>query len=195
MIGATAFCPKTGAQLSERRHYDERGRSLRAPVADGIVDGDELDGELTAGAVRSSRRALLAHFRRSHQRHGSADADLYRTVALWLRRLKRAASGPHEPDTIVWLALSARVREAEHDADWMLAHVAIRCPRCHGRLSYERLGSETIHAACGTDCTDDSADRLAEIETLARDLYARAFPSSEEARFPRSWPETAAAGD
>ena len=195
MIGATSFCPKTGAQLSERRHYDEHGRVLRAPVADGIVAETELDGELTTGAVRSSRRALLAHFRRSHQYHEAENAALYRKVALWLRRLKQSASGPQAPDAVVWLALSARVRHADHDADWMLAHIDVRCPRCHGRLNYEQIGAGTIYAACGTDCTDDSADRLTEIETLACDLYARSFPSVGGPTFPQSWPQTAAPRD
>ena len=179
MIGTTAFCPKTGAQLSEERYYDEHGRMLRAPVEDAFVAGEDLDGELTTGAVCSSKRALLVHFRRAHQFYRPENAALYRNVALWLRRLKRAASGPQTPDMIVWLALSARVRQEGYDAEWMLGHVSLRCPRCHGRLKYEQPGPEKIYARCGTNCTDDHADRLCEFEELATDLYTQAFERSQ----------------
>ena len=179
MIGTTAFCPKTGAQLSEERYYDEHGRAHRAPVEDAFVAGEHLDGELTTGAVCSSKRALLVHFRRTHQFYQPENAALYRNVALWLRRLKRTASGPQTSDMVVWLALSARVRQEGYDAEWMLGHVSLRCPRCHGRLKYEQLGPDRIYARCGTNCTDDHADRLCEIEELATDLYARAFERAQ----------------
>jgi hypothetical protein len=175
MIGTIAFCPKTGAQLSEERYYDEHGRALRVPIEDAFVAGDNLDGELTTGAVRSSQRALLVHFRRTHQFHRPENADLYRNVALWLRQLKQTASDPQTPDMVVWLALSARVRREGYDAEWMLSHVALRCPRCHGRLTYEQLGPDALSASCGTNCTDDNANRLTEIENLAADLYAQTF--------------------
>lgn len=180
MIGTTAFCPKTGAQLSERRYYDEDGRALRAPVPDGFVDGAKLDGELTTGAIRSSQRALLVHFRRTHQFYRPENAELYQNVALWLRRLKEAASGPQTPDMIVWFALSARVRQEQYDAEWMVGHVPLRCPRCHGQLKYEQLVSETLYAECATNCTDDHADRLNEIEIFAADLYTQAFDRETE---------------
>lgn len=57
----------------------------------------------------------------------------------------------------------------------MLGHVSLRCPRCHGRLKYEQLGSETIYARCGTNCTDDHADRLCELEELTTSLYTQTF--------------------
>jgi hypothetical protein len=175
MIGTTAFCPKTGAQLSEQRYYDEHGRALCVPVSDELVDETELDGELTTGAIRSSQRALLVHFRRTHQFYRPENADLYRNVALWLRRLKQAASGLQTTDMIVWLALSARLREEKYDAAWMVGHVPLRCPRCHGHLTYDQLSSDSLYAECATNCTDDHADRLSEIEDLAAGLYAQAF--------------------
>jgi hypothetical protein len=180
MIGETAFCPKTGAKLSEECYYDEHGRALRVPVEDAHVSADALDGELTVGAVRSSQRALLTHFRRTHQFYRPENADLYRQVALWLRRLKRTASGPQSPDMVVWLALCARIRAAGYDAEWMLGHVELRCPRCHGRLTFEQRDTGTLFAECGTNCTDDDADRLIEIEDLARDLAVRTFQNSDE---------------
>jgi hypothetical protein len=180
MIGKSAFCPKTGAQLSEECHYDEEGRVLRAPVEDAYVSEAEMDGELTAGAVRSSRQALLTHFRRTHQFYRPANDALYRKIALWLRQLKQAANGPQSPDMIVWLSLSARVRREEHDAAWMLGHVELRCPRCHGRLKYEEIRTGVLYAECGTNCTDDNADRLTEIEDLATDLYAETFDCEPE---------------
>jgi hypothetical protein len=179
MIGTITFCPKTGAQLSEERYYDAYGRGLRAPIEDAFVAGDDLDGELTTGAVRSSQRALLVHFRRTHQFYRPENADLYRNVALWLRQLKQTASGPQTPDMVVWLALCARVRREGHDAEWMLSHVALRCPRCHGRLKYDQVGPDALSASCGTNCTDDNADRLTEIETLAVDLYVQTFERGE----------------
>lgn len=179
MIGTTAFCPKTGAQLSEERYYDEYGRALRVPIDDAFVAGETLNGELTTGAVCSSKRALLVHFRRTHQFYRPENAALYRNVALWLRRLKQAASGRQTPDMIVWLALSARVRQESHDVEWMLGHVSLRCPRCHGRLKYEQLGPGEIYARCGTNCTDDHADRLCELERLATDLYTQAFEPAQ----------------
>lgn len=175
MIGTTAFCPKTGAQLSEQRYYDDYGRALRVPVSDKFVDETELDGELIAGAIQSSQRALLVHFRRTHQFYRPENADLYRNVALWLRRLKQAASGPQTPDMIIWLALSARMREEKYDTAWMVGHVPLRCPRCHGHLAYDQVGSDSLYAECATNCTDDHADRLSEIEDLATGLCTQAF--------------------
>ena len=57
----------------------------------------------------------------------------------------------------------------------MLGHVKLRCPRCHGRPTYEQVGSGPLVAECGTNCTDDNTDRLREIEGLAADLSALAF--------------------
>ncbi len=189
MIGTTAFCPKTGAQLSEQRHYDERGRPLRAPVPDAFVDETELDGELTTGAIRSSRKALLVHFRRTHQFYRPENAELYRNVALWLRRLKQAANGQQSPDMIVWLALTARVRQEQYEAEWMVGHVPLRCPRCHGRLAYDQFDSNTLYAQCATNCSVDHADRLSEIEDLASDLYEQAFDHErKEVEVPESCP-------
>lgn len=185
MIGDTAFCPRTGAQLADERHYDEHGRALRVPTEDEFVAGEDLDGALTTGAVRSSRQALLTQFRRTHQRHRCADPDRYRQVALWLRRLKGHASGSEESDTIVWLALGARLCEAG-DAGWMLEHVELRCPRCHGRLDYEQPRPDALVGVCATDCTGDRRNRLAEIERLATDLCERTFDVADP-RLPERW--------
>ena len=186
MIGDLAFCPKTGARLSEERYYRADGPPLRVPVDDEYVSAEEIDGELTAGAVCSSRRALLTHFRRTHQYYRRPDDELYRTVALRLRELKRTASGPHSPDMVVWLALHDHLDTTGIDADWMLGHVELRCPRCHGRLKYEQHDPETIHAECATNCTDDNADRLAEIERLASELARDALDRTDVEEGPGS---------
>jgi hypothetical protein len=60
---------------------------------------------------------LLTHFRRTHQFYQPANDALYRKTALWLRQLKQAANDPQSPDMIVWLALSACVRQEEYDAE------------------------------------------------------------------------------
>ena len=185
MRGDFAFCPKTGARLSEERYYRADGPPLRVPVADEYVPAEAIDGELTAGAVCSSHRALLTHFRRTHGFYRSPDDDLYRTVALRLRELKRAASGLHASDMVVWLALYDHLNESGVDADWMLGHVEFRCPHCHGRLKYRQSEPETIHAECATDCTDDHAERLAEIERLATELARNVFGAGSAAAKPR----------
>ena len=179
MIGDIAFCPKTGARFSEKRHYGARGKALHVPVADAFVTDEELDGELTAGVVRSSRRALLTHFRRTHQYYFPADGALYRDAALGLWRLKRTASGRGAGDVTIWLALSVYLRERGHETAWMGGHVSLRCPRCDGRLAYEQFGAE-VSGRCGTNCTDDSADRLREITETAASLAARTFDSMSE---------------
>lgn len=184
MRGDFAFCPKTGARLSEKRYYRKSGPPLRVPVADEYVPAEAIDGELTAGAVCSSHRALLTHFRRTHGFYRSPDDDLYRTVALRLRELKRAASGPQSSDMVVWLALHDRLSASGVDVDWMLGHVEFRCPHCHGRLKYRQPDPETIHAECATDCTDDTTERLAEIEGLATDLARNAFGAGSSATKP-----------
>ncbi|EMA41201.1 hypothetical protein [Halococcus hamelinensis] len=179
MIGDLAFCPKTGARLSEKRYYRAEGPPLRIPVDDEYVPADAIDGELTAGAVCSSRRALLTHFRRTHQYDHRPNDELYRTVALRLRDLKRAANGPQSSDMVVWLALHDHLDAAGIDVDWMLGHVELRCPRCHGRLKYHQIDTGTVHAECATNCTDDNADRLAEVERLASELVRDALDRTE----------------
>lgn len=158
---------------SARRERDETGsfgRRTGETIAPGVVPGPGR-----TGTVCSSRRALLAYFRRTHQCHREPDDALYRTVALRLRELKRAASGPGSSDMVVWFALYDRLRDEGVDADWLLGHVELRCPRCHGRLKYHQVDAETIHAECATNCTDDHAERLGEIERLAADLVHEAF--------------------
>ena len=175
MIGAHAVCPKTGAQLSNEQHYDDAGQPRRIPVADAHVSPADLEAELTTGAVRSSREALLTHFQRTHQYDHSANDELYQKVALWLRRLTQTASGSHDMDMIIWVALAARVRAADYDASWMLNHVEFRCPQCYGRLKYEQIDAETVHAECATNCTDTRTGRLTEIRDRAQELFQQAY--------------------
>lgn len=174
MKGEYAFCPQSGAPLSEEVHYDDRGRAQRVPVYDDFP-GRTPDGELTNGSLRSARVALFNHFRRSYRRHHDEDdGSLFSKAALGLTRLKRAAEGDTEWDVYVWYALAEWLRE-EYDVRWMHAHVEPRCPDCAGQLQYESLGDGDYRATCATTCAGHHGDSLATIaETVCR-LYARAF--------------------
>ena len=173
MIGPDAFCPESGAPLSEANHYDETGRAWRAVSPDDHSPPDAPDGLLTAGAVRSSRTALWTHFRRCAGRHDAPD-DCLRTAALALRRLKRAASGRTAWDVHVWYALQHRLSVAGYDAAWMGSHAELRCPDCHGRLRYATVGGRLV-ARCGTRCGDDPSDRLPALRETVATLYGAAF--------------------
>ena len=175
MKGHNAFCPKSGAQLSEEVHYDENGRALRHGVDDDHTARTRPEGELTNGALRSSKVAIFNYFRRCHQRHQDIDSSLYSKVAVALSRLKRTASNDAAWDMYVWLALGERLARRGFDVHWMNAHVELRCPRCGGRLKFEESACDDVVAACGTDCANDGGDRLAEIRETVVDLYEGAF--------------------
>lgn len=187
MIGNDAFCPESGAPLSEERHYDESGRPLRAVVddpgdagangestGDGSTDGESTEGELTVGARRSSTRALLTYFRRCHEAHDEPSPSLYRTASTALTRLKRIATGRQAWDVHVWYALQYRLRRRGYDVDWMDAHAGLRCPGCHGDLQFERRGAD-LAAYCGANCGGTAADRLPEIRSAIAGLADAAF--------------------
>lgn len=178
MIGNNSFCPKSGAPLSEERHYDEGGRPRRAVRSKGAPDHVATDGELTNGAVRSARTALFNYFKRCHQYYGDADEGLYQRASLALRRLKSTATGTQEWDVYVWYALEKRLQRTGFETGWMHAHATLRCPHCHGRLAYREF-ADSVVAQCGTNCTDDNADRLDEIRRLLADLYAETFSDDE----------------
>lgn len=178
MIGKDAFCPKTGAPLSEEKHYDERGRPQRAALPNESSPKSHLPGELTNGAVCSSKAALFNHFRKCHQRHGEADSALYRKAALGLSRLKRVTNGRNGWDVYVWHALYKRLDRANFDVEWMHTHAEPRCPHCHGQLTYERYDNGDVRAQCGTRCTEPGVDELPEIRETIADLYTQAFEAS-----------------
>lgn len=180
MIGNDAFCPKSGATLSDDQHYDQQGRGKRAVEATENAEELGVVGELTAGATRSSPTALLTYFQRCHQRyHEAEDEDLYSKASLALRRLKRAASGDQEKDVHVWHALAYRLDACGYDVDWMHSHAEIRCPHCHGQLRFRDLGDD-VAARCATNCTDRRADHLTTIRETVASLYEAAFPDADE---------------
>ncbi|MWG33021.1 hypothetical protein [Halomarina oriensis] len=173
MIGIDAFCPRSGAPLTDDRHYDADGRGLRAVSDDDAALAAGTAGELTGGAIRSSRPALVAYFRRCHARHEPVDTDLYGTAALLVYRLLHARE-TQPPDVVVWYALLCRLDALGHDTEWMHAHAALRCPVCHGRLRYERIGDD-LTARCAVRCSPEGD---AALETLRHDvvsLYDDAF--------------------
>lgn len=175
MIGKYAFCPTSGASLSREVHYDERGRPERVPQDDDLSPNATLDAPLTTGKRRSSRRALVTHFRRCHRRHDDPDDDLSRRAALAIGRLKRAASGRQERDVVVWYALAERLARDGFDVDWMGAHAEPRCPSCSGRLTYV-VGPDGPIGRCGGSCDDTGEDRLETIRETVCSLFAQTFP-------------------
>ncbi|WP_435175265.1 hypothetical protein [Halorussus sp. AFM4] len=179
MKGEYAFCPKSGAPLSEERHYDERGRPARHPVGERHDGTTRPDGELTGGALRSSRVALFNHFRNCHRRAREPDEELYSRAGVELLRLKRTASGRAEWDLFVWYALAERLSRTGWDVEWMGSDVEPRCPDCAGDLRYESGIDGEVFGYCAVDCTGSGADRLAEIRDRVADLYRRAFADAE----------------
>jgi hypothetical protein len=176
MIGTDAFCPRTGAPLTEKRHYDASGRGRRAVADDEVARALGTAGELTGGALRSSRSALVAHFRRCHARHGPEAPELYGTAALAVRRLHRARD-PQPTDLVVWYALERRLTALGHDVEWMHAHAALRCPACHGRLRFERAGDD-LTARCATRCSTEGEVALETLRRRVAALYDDAFPDA-----------------
>ncbi|WP_049903413.1 hypothetical protein [Halococcus agarilyticus] len=176
MIGEDAFCPKTGAPLTEEQQYDDAGRPRRVVTADEESLAADAAGELTTGAVRSSKAALFNRFRRCHERHHETDDALYRKAALALARLKRTAEDTESWDVHVWYALRKRLAAAGHDVEWMHAHVEPRCPHCHSRLRYEAY-ADTVTARCVAGC-GGRPDQLTAIRETIAALYTRAFDTS-----------------
>lgn len=182
MKGEYAFCPRSGAPLSEKRHYDEWGRARRVPVRDDFPTKTVPEGELTNGALRSARVALFNYFRRSYRRHHETDDEqLFMTTAVALVRLKRAAKEATEWDMVVWYALGERLAVEGYDVVWMSAHVEPRCPGCAGPLKYLPVGSGLV-GRCATNCDGDNADQLTEVRELVRALYADAFDADVPAQ-------------
>lgn len=178
MIGEDAFCPETGASLSEETHYDAQGAPQRTTLPDEFTGESDLPGALTTGARRSSKTALFNRFRRCHQCHRDPNNKLYRKAALCLTRLKRAADGQQSWDIHIWYALHYRLARTGFDVEWMHTHVEPRCPDCHGRLNYTLYDNGDVQAECGTRCTDDRRDKLPVIRRMIADLHTHAFGES-----------------
>lgn len=175
MIGYYAFCHRSGAPLSEPIHYDNSGQPWRSVLPGDGADDDRQVGELTNGEVRSSRRALVTYFRRTHRRHHEFDAQLYKRAALAINRLKRAATGDQEADRYVWYALQHRFDELGYDVQWMHAHAGLRCPDCHGRLKFDGDSGGVVYAQCGTGCAGTEADQMVRIRETVASLCTAAF--------------------
>lgn len=180
MIEKDAFCPKTGAPLSKKCHYDDQMRSWRSVLQDKDTPTSELPGEFTNGAVQSSRAALFNCFRRCHKHHCEANDKLYRKATLGLRRLKRTADGWQGWDIYVWYTLQQRLDRAGFDVEWMHLYAEPRCPHCHGRLNYELYDNGNVTAQCGTRCTENTRDKLHESRETIAELYSQAFGENIE---------------
>lgn len=200
MRGPNAFCPGSGAPLSERRHH-RAGRPQRHSTSGDV----EYGGVLTNGELVSSRTALLRYFEDCHGRHAGADDPsdqgsgtddagdrhagtddsgdrdgpddaLYRAAATALVRLKRV-DGKHW-DVWVWVALQECLARRGFDVDWMAGHATARCPRCAGRLRWERGPTDEPRPRCVGTC-DADAGLLDALHEEVRTLYARAFEPIE----------------
>lgn len=178
MRGINAFCPKTGASLSDQQHYDSQGRSYRSVIGDEVNIEPSAEGELTNGAIRSSTTALVRYFRCCHRHHDEPDGALYRRASLAIQQLKRTASGREGADVHIWYALYHRLDRLGCATEWMHSHAELRCPRCHGQLKYTTLGSG-MSARCGTNCNGRYTDCLVEIREIVVALYTKTFPDDE----------------
>lgn len=179
MIGKDAFCPRSGATLSRERHFDGNGRPWRAvqPDESAVVSGNV--GELTTGAVRSSRSALVNHFERCHERHAEPDERLYVRASLAFKRLKASAEGRQDWDVHVWYALKRRLDRMGYDVGWMDAHAQLRCPNCHAALRFELAESGEVVAQCGVDCLARPVEDLTELREVIASLYRAAFDEDD----------------
>lgn len=177
MKGEYAFCPKTGASLSERPHYDERGHPWRVPEFDETTASLNAEQELTNGRLQSARIALFNYFRRCHGYDHDPDAELYRSAANDLRRIKRAATGQSAWDFVVWYCLGERLARLDFDVDWMHGYVKPRCLSCGGPLKYDR-DSDRPAGTCATNCTGDRRDQLLVLRQQITQLFAAAFDST-----------------
>lgn len=177
MIGEDGFCPRTGAKLSENGHYTENGYQ-RVAIADAFGINGKEEGELTKGAVRSSKVALFNHFRRCHHKHDEENKKLYRKTAVELSRLKTAATGSQHKDLYLWYALQYRLCSRGFPVEWMHTHAALRCPRCHGRLKYTKSNTDVIEGYCLSNCTDTKTNQLPKIRQTIAELYTSAFNES-----------------
>lgn len=174
MIGKHAFCPKSGAPLSEEIHYEDQGRPQRVPLEDQTLSEVHPDGELTNGAIRSSKIALFCYFRRCHQHHHQANQSLYRKALLGLRRLKRSADGKQSWDNHIWYALQEWLT-TDYEIDWMSAYTEPRCVHCHGQLKYKKFVDGEVYAQCGANCTGNNINQINEIREIIHSLCSQAF--------------------
>lgn len=174
MKGKHAFCPTSGASLTDERYYADTNIPFRAPVEDSIDDSWTLLGELTTGELVSSCTALISYFRRCQQK-ASADyyVDLYGKSAVDIRRLK---SETNAWDVWIWYALAEHLDRRGFDASWMPHFAEPRCPRCSSRLRYEPSATGYPNMICGASCGNETAsDRTVEIYERIKDVYNATF--------------------
>ena len=164
--GPDAFCPKSGAPLSDDRHPDERRRPHREPESDECA-------ELSTGAVRSSTDALIAFFRRSH-RDSSRDLDrpLLRKAARHLRTLKSESDAR---DEWIWYALCEKLHREDFEVAWMRYHVHLVCPYCGSEPKWEPAPCGDLLPKCAVNCTDSSEYVLHEARERIRTAYNAAW--------------------
>lgn len=174
MKGEHAFCPESGAQLSDQQHW-VGGPSGRVPLR--AADPESVPGpaleELTNGELVSRTEALIAHFR-GHCPDGAPD-ELVAKAALDLRRLK---SQTDAWDCWVWLALAERLDRRGFEVDWMLGCAEPRCPRpqCSSRIQFGASVVGVPAMDCASRCgADSSSDRTGEIHDRIKAVYQLAF--------------------
>jgi len=174
MKGQHAFCPTSGAELGDERHYVDSRIPCRAPIEGTVDDSWTMLGELSNGQLISSATALTSYFRRCQQEaHADYYVDLYGKAALAIRRLK---SETNAWDVWIWYALAERLDRLGFDASWMRRFADPRCPRCSSQIKLEDAVVGYDHLICGASCGNDSSDRTVEIYERIHDVYEATFP-------------------
>ena len=176
MKGQTAFCPKTGAELSKERYYADSNIPFRIPERESVDEAfwdEDAEGLLTLGEAKSANTAILSYFERCHQKVREHDEELYRRAWSAIRQLKLKTSAW---DVWIWYALAERLDRLGFDTSWMLQYAEPRCPRCSSRLRYEEPPTGYANMICGSSCGNEtSSDRTVEIYDRIKDVYNATF--------------------
>jgi hypothetical protein len=185
MRGPQAFCPSTGAPLSDERErpqlYRPGASPVRAPKPDDF--GEAPTTPLSRGANYSSTAALKRYFRRSYATHAPTDdGTVVRQAAAAIERLKEPETDVH--DDHLWFALAERLhRKYDYSAaalSWMWACVDLGCPHCYGVVTEEWRASEgEIQRKCAINCTDDNRYVDGEIRESIEEAYNKSFRRSD----------------
>jgi hypothetical protein len=181
MRGKHAFCPSSGALLSDERERPQEYRPGASPVR--APEPDEINQTLlepySRGANHSSASALVGYFRRMRRRHApEASPTIARQAALAIQRLKEPETDVH--DDYLWFALAERLHRAEDysrdELDWLWQCVELSCPRCYGPLRDEPVIIEdAAKSKCAINCTDDNRYVDDEIRETILKAYNKAF--------------------
>ena len=182
MRGNHAFCPSSGALLSDERERPQEYRPSASPVR--APEPDEINQHLiepySRGANHSSASALVGYFRRMRRRYApETSPTIARQAALAIQRLKEPETDVH--DDYLWFALAERLHRAEDysrdELDWLWHCVELSCPHCFGPITDEPVvtAPHGTKSKCAINCTDDNRHVDGEIRSRILKAYNRAF--------------------